>query len=136
MSGAGRHCAEEAVRAKLAEVLRGDAGVMGAVHQIYERKMPRMTPPYVLIGLAEGREWGTKDREGREVVAALTIMGGKSDGRAVVDDVTRLASGVRGLAGGWEICSARVIRMRWLPLDDGGWQAQIQLRCRCLVAGA
>lgn len=126
--------AEEAVRAKLAAVLRGDAGVMGAVHQIYERKMPRMTAPYVLIGGADGRDWGTKDREGREVMAVLTVMGGKSEERAVAEAVARLAATVRGVAGGWEICSARVVRVRWVPLDDGGWQCQIQCRCRCLIS--
>lgn len=133
MSGA-LLAAEEAVRAALLAVLRADVAVMAALHQIYERKMPRMSAPYALLGGAEGRDWGTKDRAGREVTALVTVVGGKSANRAVAEQVADIAAALRGETGGWEIVAARVMRVRWLPQDDGGWQCQIQWRCRCLKA--
>lgn len=129
-------CAEEAVRTRVRAVLAGDAAVMGAMHQIYVRKMPRMTPPYIWIGGADGRDWGTKDRAGREVLLMVTLVGGKSAAKSVAAAMAQSVTGMRGEAGGWEIVAARILRSRWLPQEDGGWQSQITLRCRCLILAA
>lgn len=134
MSGA--LSAEEAVRERLLTVLRADTAVMAAVHRVYDRAMPRMTAPYIVLGIADGRDWGTKDREGREVMQAVQLIGGRGMDRQLAAAAAACAVTVRGEADGWDIVSARIARSRWVPQDDGGWQNQIMLRCRCLRRGA
>lgn len=129
-------CAEMAVRARVRAVLADDSAVMGAVHQIFMRKMPRMTPPYILVGGADGRDWGTKDRAGREILLMLTLVGGKTTSHHMAAMMAERAMMARGEAGGWEIMTARILRSRWVPQEDGGWQNQMTLRCRCLRLAA
>lgn len=127
-------CAEEAVRMRVRAVLAGNAALSGAVHQIFLRRMPRMTPPYIVIGGADGRDWGTKDRAGREIAVMVTLVGGKSAAYSLAAAMAQSLLAVRGDAGGWSIVAARILRSRWMPQEDGGWQSQIMLRCRCLMA--
>lgn len=132
----GMLSAEEAVRARLLTLLRADAAVMAAAHRVYDRAMPRMTAPYIMLGIADGRDWGTKDREGREVMQAIQLIGGRGMGSQLAAAAAACAVTARGETDGWNIVSARIMRSRWMPQDDGGWQNQIMLRCRCLRTAA
>lgn len=126
--------AEQAVRAYVAQLLRGDAAVMAAVHGVYEAAAPRMTPPCVTIEAAEGRVWGTKDRAGRDVMLTLSLGGPAMSAAGGVAAVEAALQDVRGAAAGWDIVASQVVRSRWSEKGDGSGQQLWTLRCRCLAA--
>lgn len=124
--------AEEAVRARLLALLGADVDLAAVVTGVYDESVPRMRAPYVLIGAADGRDWGTKDREGREIWVRADYVGQKDSARAALDLMARAGRGLRGVSAGWEIVSALMQRSRWTAQTQGGWRGQIEWRCRCL----
>lgn len=126
--------AEQAVRARALALLEGDAALAGLVHGVFDGVPVRVSAPYVSVGAAEGVDWGTKDRAGREVRLTLTLVG---VGGAVVDAaagrIDAMVAGLRGAADGWSVVSARVVRTRFGFGRDGGWRHEVVARCRCLV---
>lgn len=126
--------AEQAVRAKALALLANDAELAGLVHGIFDGTPARASAPYVSVGAAEGREWGTKDRAGREVGLTLTLVGvgSGSDDRAA-GRIEAVAAGLRGAAGEWTVVGARTVRTRFGFARDGGWRHELVVRCRCLA---
>ena len=126
--------AEQAVRAKAIALLAGDTELAGRIHGVFDGRPPRASAPYVAVGAAEGSDWGTKDREGREVRLTVILHGvGDSldDGAAV--RVEAVIPALRGAADGWTIVSARVVRTRFGFVREGGWRQDYGVRCRCLA---
>lgn len=129
--------AEQAVRARTLAVLKADAALAELVHGVFDGVPPRASTPYVSVGTAEGSDWGTKDRAGREVRLSLTLHGqgaGVEDGAA--GRIEGLVSGLRGAGEGWVIVGARVVRTRFAFAREGGWRHEMVVRCRCLAGGA
>ena len=127
--------AERALRARALQLLASDKALAGMVHGIFDGTPPRATAPYVVVGAAEGVDWGTKDRAGREVRLTLALIGVGShvdDGAAA--RIEAAAGGLRGPAGAWSVVGARTIRTRFTFARDGGWRHEIMVRCRCLAA--
>lgn len=126
--------AEDAVRARALAVLRADAGLMALVHGIFDGVLPRASLPYVSVSGAEGSDWGTKDRAGREVRAMLVLHGaGSSPGAAAAGRIEAAAGALRGATDGWSIVSARVVRTRLVLAREGAWRHEVVVRCRCLA---
>ena len=126
--------AEQAVRARALTLLAADTVLAGLVHGVFDGTPPRVSAPYVSVGAAEGVDWGTKDRAGREVRLTLALVGVGG----AVDDVAAaridaVVAGLRGAAGGWSVVSARVMRTRFGFLREGGWRHEVVVRCRCLL---
>lgn len=126
--------AEAAVRARAIELLVRDDALAAIVHGIFDGTPPRASAPYVAVGTAEGADWGTKDRAGREIRLTLTLVGVGS----AVDDkaaarVDAVVMALRGPAGGWSVVGARTIRTRFSFVRDGGWRHEVVVRCRCLA---
>ena len=126
--------AEQAVRAKALALLAGDAELAGLVHGIFDGVPARASAPYVSVGAAEGRDWGTKDRAGREVALTLALVGvgSASDDRAA-GRIEAAAMGLRGAAGEWTVVGVRTVRTRFGFARDGGWRHELVVRCRCLA---
>ena len=126
--------AEQAVRARALTLLAADTALAGLVHGVFDGTPPRVSAPYVSVGAAEGVDWGTKDRAGREVrlTLALVGVGGAVDDLAAAQ-IDAVVAGLRGAAGGWSVVSARVMRTRFGFLRDGGWRHEVVVRCRCLA---
>ncbi|NIJ39319.1 hypothetical protein FHR22_004066 [Sphingopyxis panaciterrae] len=126
--------AEQAVRTRMLALLSADGELAGLVHGIFDGVPPRASAPYVSVGAAEGVDWGTKDRAGREVrlTVALAGAGGVPDDRAAAR-IDAAAAMLRGEAGGWSIVAARVMRTRFAFARDGGWRHEAVVRCRCLA---
>ncbi len=126
--------AEQAVRAIALALLADDAELAGLVHGVFDGVPPRASAPYVSVGAAEGIDWGTKDRAGREVRVTLVLVGVGS----AIDDVAAarveaVVARLRGPAGGWSVVSARVMRTRFGFGREGGWRHEVVVRCRCLM---
>lgn len=126
--------AEQAVRARMLALLSADGELAGLVHGIFDGVPSRASTPYVSVGAAEGVDWGTKDRAGREVrlTLALVGVGGAVDDRAAAR-IEAAAAILRGNADGWRIVGARVMRTRFAFARDGGWRHEVVVRCRCLA---
>ena len=126
--------AEQAVRAKALALLAGDAELAGLVHGVFDGAPPRASAPFVAVGGADGRDWGTKDRTGREVQVTLVLNGvGESADRGAVARIEAAAAALRGAADGWTVVGARVVRTRFAFGRDGGWRHETIVRCRCLA---
>lgn len=126
--------AEGAVRARALDLLTDDETLAGLVHAIFDGTPPRASAPYVAVGAAEGVDWGTKDRPGREVRLTLTLagVGGAVDDRAAAR-VDAVVDAMRGPAGGWSVVAARTMRTRFTFAREGGWRHEMVVRCRCLA---
>jgi hypothetical protein len=111
--------AEQAVRGRALMLLKADAALAALVHGVFDGVPARASAPYVSVGAAEGSDWGTKDRAGRDDAAA---------GR-----IDAAVGGLRGAAEGWEIVAARVVRTRFAFAREGGWRHELVVRCRCLA---
>lgn len=131
--------AEQAVRMKALALLRGDAALAGQVHGVFDGVPPRATAPYILVGGAEGSDWGTKDRPGREVRLTLALVGaGAAADHAAMARIESAATALRGPAGDWTVVGARTVRTRFILVREngpreGGWRHEILVRCRCLA---
>ena len=113
--------AEGALRARTLELLASDDALAAVVHGIFDGTPPRATAPYVAVGAADGVDWGTKDRPGREVRLTLTLVG--VEGGAVdlaAARVEAVVTALRGAAGAWSVVGARTIRTRFTFARDGG----------------
>lgn len=127
--------AEGALRARALDLLAKDAALAGLVHGIFDGTPSRASAPYVTVGTAEGSDWGTKDRAGREIRLTLTLVGvGGADGDAAAARIDAVAHAMRGPAGIWTVVAARTIRTRFTFARDGGWRREMVVRCRCLAA--
>lgn len=127
--------AEQAVRARALALLEGDAELAGLVHSIFDGTPPRANAPYVSVGAADGGDWGTKDRAGREVRLTLSLVGvGESLRDQAAARIEAAAAVMRGAAGAWHIVGARILRTRFAFARDSGWRHDVIIRCRCLAA--
>ncbi|GAO76938.1 DUF3168 domain-containing protein [Sphingopyxis sp. C-1] len=130
--------AEGAVRARAIELLARDDALATMVHGIFDGTPPRVSAPYVTVGTADGADWGTKDRAGREIRLTLTLVGvgGAIDGigAAAAARIEAVVTVLRGAAGTWSVVGARTIRTRFAFARDGGWRHEVVVRCRCLAA--
>lgn len=126
--------AEGAVRARAIDLLARDDALASMVHGIFDGTPPRASAPYVAVGTADGVDWGTKDRAGREVRLTLTLVGVGSaiDDRAAAR-VEAVVATLRGAADGWAVVGVRTIRTRFTFARDGGWRHEVVVRCRCLA---
>ena len=126
--------AEQAVRAKALALLAGDAELAALVHGVFDGTPVRVNPPYVAVAGAEGIDWGTKDRAGREVRLTLALVGvGGAVDDVAAGRIEAVVAGLRGVADGWSVVSVRVVRTRFDFGRDGGWRHELVVRCRCLV---
>lgn len=127
--------AEQALRAKTIALLAADAELASVVHGVFDGMPPRASAPCVSVGAADGGDWGTKDRAGREIRLAVMLhgVGDSLDDRAAAR-VEAVAAGLRGAAEGWTVVSARIVRTRFALVREGGWRRELVVRCRCLAA--
>lgn len=127
--------AEGAVRGRALALFASDGDLSGRVHGVFDGVPARASAPYVMIGVAEGSDWGTKDVAGREVRLTVALVGvGAALDDATAGQIEALVPALRGVAGDWRIVSARVVRTRLAFAKDGGWRHELVARCRCLMA--
>ena len=126
--------AEGALRARAIDLLARDDALAAMVHGIFDGTPSRVSAPYVVVVTADGADWGTKDRPGREVRMTLTLVGVGAgiDDRAAAR-IEAVAATLRGAADGWTVVGVRTIRTRFSFARDGGWRHEFVLRCRCLM---
>lgn len=126
--------AERAVRARAIALLAGDNELAGFIHGVFDGTPPRASAPCVAVGAAEGTDWGTKDRAGREVrlTVALHGVGDSLEDRAAAR-IEAVTPALRGVADDWTVVSARVVRTRFGFAREGGWREDFVVRCRCLA---
>lgn len=129
--------AEQAVRGRALMLLKADAALAALVHGVFDGVPARASAPYVSVGAAEGSDWGTKDRAGREVRLSVVLHGrGAGLDDAAAGRIDAVVGGLRGAAEDWEIVGARVVRTRFAFAREGGWRHELVVRCRCLAGVA
>ena len=123
-----------AVRAAALARLRGEAAV--AVNRVWDGADRRGSVPYAVLRDVIASDWGTKDRDGREVRVGVTVRDeGESPARA-----TMLAAAVeaalldlpRDLTG-WRVASVVPVRCAVLAEAQGRWAALVDVRVRVMA---
>jgi hypothetical protein len=128
--------AEAAAVAHMLALLSEDAALARVLHGVYGRPTARAAMPHLMLGAIVSADWGTKDRAGCELRIELrhASTSGPDEG-IVAERIAALVPAMRGVAGGWEIVSARLIRSRSGHDRQGGWSQSFEIRCRCLERG-
>jgi hypothetical protein len=106
---------EIALRAALIAWLAADATLGAALNSVTEEAPAKTALPWLAIASSASTEWGTKDRDGREIRVALELhcRGDRPDtaGTLIAALVSRLAAMPENQPG-FEIASARFLRAR------------------------
>lgn len=100
---------------------------------IYDGPPARASYPYLVIDCGQHKDWGTKDRPGREVSVALTVW---DDQPARLQDMAdaveaRLTSSVS--PNGWSLTSLRFLGRHMTRDVAGPWATTIDYRARMLA---
>jgi hypothetical protein len=127
---------EAAVRAAMIAALSGDATLGAAINGVFEAGVERAHPPYVEVGAMTARDWGTKDREGREIVATVRVHDAARGGGAASALTARVAAAIAAMpraGAGYEIGSVRLRQCTIARAAGGGWLATMDFRVRALA---
>lgn len=130
MSAAG------AVQGAVAAALAAVAGL----NRVEPGASVRATPPYAEFGPIEARDWGTKDRAGREVKVTVVIRdlaerAARLDGlgEAAAAAVAGMPREVADADLSWRIASCVFVRSRMASEKAGLWAATLEWRVRILA---
>ena len=125
---------ENDLRAVLIAWLRSDPALAG-INAIEEESPVSTSPPWLGIAASAAIDWGTKDRQGREVRVALELET-RTDAPAA--DVPLLAAIERRVLNlppfqpGFELASIRFLRSRSEARADNRRAALVEYRFRIL----
>ena len=128
---------ETAIRQRMIDALTAAPSLSGRINGVFEPGTAGMTAPYVLIGATLSRDWGTKDRDGRELVAIVSVHDDAREGAGVsglADDVARVVTGMKHDGDAIEIGSITLRKASVRRTRDGQWIATLDFRMRALVA--
>lgn len=129
--------AQGAVRAAMLDMLAGDAVLAASLNIVIDGSAVQQTAPYLQIGEAMATDWGTKDRPGRELRFALSIVD-LADGPGRLATLAAAAEGAieampRDI-GGWRVAGIALLQSRLVNDAPGRWRALIDYRVRVLAA--
>ncbi len=125
---------EAAVRGRVAAALDAAGALTGAVNAT--DAAGDVPLPYIAIGPGVARDWGTKDRAGREMIVPLTIRHGAREpgpASALAAAAEAAVTAIAGDADGCEIASVR-LRSSRLARARPGWSVTLDLRIRALAS--
>lgn len=126
---------ENDLRSALIAWLRADPA-LGSINAIEEEAPLSGTPPWLGIAASASIDWGTKDRQGREVRIALEL---ESRTDAAAEDAPLLAAIERRVLDlppfqpGFELASIRFLRSRSEARADNLRAALLEYRFRILA---
>lgn len=127
---------EAAVRRAMIAAIDRDAALGAAINGVFEPGAAGITAPYVLLGGLAARDWGTKDREGREIVVTLSVHDARREGDGIAQIAAQVAAAVGGLQRGGEgfgIASVRLRKCDIARAKNGEWVAVMDFRVRALA---
>lgn len=127
---------EAGVRRTIIAAIAASPALTDAINGVFEPGAAGMTAPYVLVEAMTARDWGTKDRDGREMIVNLSIHDARREGEGVAGLAALVAAAVLGVArsgDGYAIGSVRLRRSDIARRKNGAWVATIDFRVRALV---
>lgn len=129
--------AEVAVRAAVIAALRGDLTLIDQMNGLYDGEPARAAAPYGIVGECLGADWGGKDVEGRELRLTVALVVADETPARLGGMIARVepAIGAAGVADGWRIVSARLLRSRVGRSGAGAWRANVDYRLRVAREG-
>jgi len=116
--------------------LKGDAALAAAINGVFEPGAAGPHAPWVEVGAMVARDWGTKDRDGREIVATLRVHDGAREGESVsalAALVTAAIAAMPRAGAGYAIGSLRLRRCSIARAKSGAWIATMDFRVRALA---
>ncbi len=111
------------------------AGVAG-LNRVESGASIRATAPFAEIGPVESRDWGTKDREGREIRLTVTVRDAAEQAarlQELAEAVTAAVEGMPRELAGWRVASLAFVRGRTASEKAGLWAASLEWRARMLA---
>lgn len=128
--------AQAAVRAAMIDALAGDATLAAALNLVIDGATAQQTPPYVAIGEALSTDWSTKDRAGRELRLALSIVDLAEAPARLAGLATAAEKAIETMPraiDGWQVAGIALLQSRLLNDAPGRWRALIDYRVRVLA---
>jgi len=123
---------ENDLRAALISWLRADPA-LAPINAIEEEAPLSVTPPWLGIAASASIDWGTKDRQGREVRIALELES-RTDAAAedapLLSDIERRVPDLPPFQPGFELASIRFLRSRSEARADNLRGALLEYRFR------
>lgn len=100
---------------------------------IYDGPPARASYPYVTIDCGQQKDWGTKDRIGREIAVALTVWDDEPARLQDMADAVEANVTPRVALNDWSIASWRFLGRRTTRDVAGPWAITIDYRARMLA---
>lgn len=126
--------AEAVFLAALTAAIESAIGV--EINGVFAGPVPKVTPPYAVLGDLLSTDWSTKDRQGRELRSLVTLRDLGETPTRLHDLAARGETAIRALAPdlpGWRIASLVFVRLRIASAGVRLWTAQIEHRARLLA---
>lgn len=126
---------ESLLRAALLQWLK-DAPDLANLNAIEEESPIRTSPPWLGFAATAATDWGTKDREGREVRIAIELLSRGDDPTADLAIIKAIESRVQSLPSpqdDFEIVTARFLRSRAEQRSNNRRAMLIEFRFRILA---
>ncbi|TXC68186.1 DUF3168 domain-containing protein [Sphingorhabdus soli] len=127
---------EAALRAAIIAALNDDAALGAAINGVFEPGAAGPHAPYVEVGAMTARDWGTKDRDGREIVATLRVHDAAREGEGVSALAALVAAAIAAMprvGTGYAIGSLRLRQCAIARATSGEWIATMDFRVRALA---
>lgn len=128
--------AEQEIRAAMIAGLRGHSGLSALVNRVFDGPPVKASVPYVVVGEFSGTDWGTKDRPGRELRLALSIIDEGETPTRIGTILPLVGIAVQGVVAagvaGWEMGSLVLVRSRLVASAPSKWSAVMDYRLRVL----
>jgi Protein of unknown function (DUF3168) len=130
--------AEQDFRSAIIARLQSDISLKPLVNHVYDGAPVAASPPYIVVGEVIGTDWGTKDREGRELRLAIMLYDAMEKPARLAALVPIVQANMHHIGSfgvnGWDIGSLVLIRSNLVASTAGKWTAVLDFRLRVLRA--
>ncbi|MEO8723151.1 MAG: DUF3168 domain-containing protein [Sphingobium sp.] len=128
--------AENEIRAAVIAELQSDTALSAHINRVYDGVPVKASTPSVSVGECAGSDWGTKDRNGRELRIGIAISDQTETATRIGQIMPLVEAAVRRVGtmtiGTWQIGSVLLVRSRLVSQGDGRWSAIMDYRIRTL----
>lgn len=106
-----------------------------ALNGIHDASPARAREPFAVVEAGVAADWSTKDRRGRELRPAVSIVTAGDDPgvlRGLLADAGEAIEAMAPDLPGWRVASYVLVRSRHAREREGRWRGQIEFRVRMM----
>lgn len=106
-----------------------------ALNAVYAANPARAREPFAVVEAGMSADWSTKDRRGRELRPAISIVTAAEDPavlQALLADAADAVEAMSPAQAGWGIASCILLRARHAREREGRWRGLVEFRVRMM----